>query len=460
MNPVRPRHIALFILACLLLLGAICAVAEFNKPLLGSMRWPTLSEKLGLPKQAVVIETDSAALAELKEFPDSLDIPTVLDTVPAPVVAKKPIPTDTLRPVTPAKAPLQAFREALAEAADKQVRVVHYGDSQIEEDRITATLRQHLQAEYGGHGTGLLPLVQTIPTRTVKQYITIDGERVSAKNGPVRHLIYGPKNQLRDTNLYGPLGQVAIMDTTLRKGTNNITMHIEPFGKITSANYFSQVRIWKSDSIEVNARSENILHFPDSTTQCTLEFEGQGDGYGISLETPTGVLVDNIPMRGGSGYVFTQMNRDQLTEFFRETNTKLIILQFGGNVMPWAETEDRVKGYAYSMRKQIRFLRSCAPDASILFIGPSDMTTVVDGEKTTYPMLPLMDSQLARMAASEGIAYWSLYKSMGGWNSMISWQEKGLAASDGVHFMQAGARKAGEMLWKWLEKQLVESRKQ
>ena len=126
MNPVRPRHIALFILACLLLLGAICAVAEFNKPLLGSMRWPTLSEKLGLPKQTVVIETDSAALAELKEFPDSLEIPNVLDTISAPVVAKKPIQTDTLRPVTPAKAPLQAFREALAEAGTKQVRVVHY----------------------------------------------------------------------------------------------------------------------------------------------------------------------------------------------------------------------------------------------------------------------------------------------------------------------------------------------
>ena len=452
MREVRPRHIVLFIASCLVLLGAICLVAEFNKPLLGSMRWPTLSDKLGLPKQPIVVETDSAALAELKEFPDSVDIPNVLDTVSAPVVTKKPVRKDTLRPVTPAKEALKAFKDALAEAGTKHVRVVHYGDSQIEEDRITATLRQHLQDEYGGRGAGLLPLVQTIPTRTVKQYITIDGERVSAKNGPVRHLIYGPKNQLRDTSLYGPLGQVAILDTA--KGTNRVTMHIEPFGKLTSANYFSQVRIWKSDSIEVNSHSGNILHFPDSTTHCTLEFEGQGDVYGISLETPTGVHVDNIPMRGGSGYVFTQIDHGQLTRFFRETNTRLIILQFGGNVMPWAETEERVKGYAYSMRKQVRYLRSCAPDASILFIGPSDMTTVVDGEKTTYPLLPLMDEQLARMAASEGIAYWSLYKSMGGWNSMITWQEKGLAASDGVHFMQAGARKAGEMLWKWLEKQL------
>lgn len=455
MKQVRPHHIVIFIVSCLVLLGALCAVSEFAKPWLGPLRWPTLSDRLGLP---AATEPDSTDLEPIYLNDTTGLLAEIKDTVPQKT-APRPSSPDTLRPVAPAKAPLQAFCEALEDAGTRSVRVVHYGDSQIEEDRITATLRQHLQAEYGGHGTGILPLVQTIPTRTVKQYITIDGERVSPKNGPARYLIYGPKNQQRDTCLYGPMGQVTVMDTTLRKGSDNIILHIEPFGKLTSSNYFSQVRVWKSDSIEVNARSTNLLHFSDSTTHCTLEFYGQGDVYGISLETPTGVQVDNIPMRGGSGNVFTQISRQQLTSFFRETNTRLIILQFGGNVMPWASTEERVKGYAYSMRKQIRYLRSCAPEASILFIGPSDMTTVVDGEKTTYPMLPLMDRQLAQMAASEGIAYWSLYKAMGGWNSMIQWNENGLAASDGVHFMQSGARKAGEMLWKWLAKEIKNSQK-
>ena len=429
-------------------------VAELAKPVLGPLRWPTISSMLP-EKHIAVTPLPEDTTAEQGIFLN--DTTTLIAEVEE--IKKERINPDTLPAVKPSAKALDAFIAALEETDRHAIRVVHYGDSQIEEDRITATIRRQLQSIYGGGGPGLLPFQQTIPTRTIKQWLTIDDERLTSKNGPRRYLVYGPKNQQRDTCIYGPMGQVAIMDTSLRKGSDNIVMHIEPFGKRTSANYFSQVRVLKTDSIEVNARSGNILTFPDSTSECTLEFVGQGEVYGVSLETSTGVIVDNIPMRGGSGNVFTSISFQQLSQFFRETNTRLIILQFGGNVMPWADSPERVKGYAYSMRRQIRYLRSCAPEASILFVGPSDMTTVVEGERTSYEMLPLMDEQLARMAASEGVAYWSLYKAMGGWNSMMEWHDKGLAASDGVHFTQAGANKAGNMLWKWLEKKIVESRK-
>lgn len=458
MRSMRPRHIVLFIACCLVLLGGLCLVAEYWDPILGPLRWPTMSSMLPERSKRPIAVVDSLEEDSVSEEGVYLNDTTTL-IAEVEEVKKVRVNPDTLPAVKPSAKALDAFIASLEETNHRAVRVVHYGDSQIEEDRITATIRRQLQSLYGGGGPGLLPLQQTIPTRTIKQWLTIDEERLTSKNGPKRYLVYGPKYQQRDTSAYGPMGQVALMDTTLRKGSDHIVMHIEPYGKKTSANYFSQVRLFKTDSIEVNARSGHILTLPDSTSECTLELVGQGEVYGVSLETPTGVIVDNIPMRGGSGNVFTNMSAQQLSQFFRETNTKLIILQFGGNVMPWAETPERVRGYAYSMRRQIRYLRACAPEASILFVGPSDMTTVVEGEKTSYEMLPLMDEQLARMALSEGIAYWSLYKAMGGWNSMIEWHEKGLAASDGVHFTQAGANKAGNMLWKWLEKKIVQSKK-
>ena len=327
------------------------------------------------------------------------------------------------------------------------MRVVHYGDSQIEEDRITSTLRSYLQSEYGGLGPGLLPLVQTIPTRTVVQYLLVDGQRITAREGPKRWLVYGPKNQQRDSSsLYGAMGQVAVLDSLC----DSVTMHIEPYGKLTSANYFSQLRVWATKDILVNGSRQHKGALRDTLTRVNIDISGEGEVYGVSLESATGVIVDNIPMRGGSGNVFTKMNRKQLTDFYEATNTRLIILQFGGNVMPWANTEERVRGYASSMRRQIRYLKECAPNASILFIGPSDMLTVVDGEKTSYPTIAYMDQQLARISAAEGIAYWSLFKAMGSEGSMQVWQEKGLASSDGVHFYRSGANRAGELLWKWL----------
>ena len=51
------------------------------------------------------------------------------------------------------------FSELMALEKDKslQVRAFHYGDSQIEGDRITGYLRTQWQTEFGGYGPGLLP---------------------------------------------------------------------------------------------------------------------------------------------------------------------------------------------------------------------------------------------------------------------------------------------------------------
>ena len=61
---------------------------------------------------------------------------------------------------------------ARAEQAQEQqriVRILHYGDSQIEQDRISCRLRERMQERFGGGGPGLLPLRQPIPTITFNQ---------------------------------------------------------------------------------------------------------------------------------------------------------------------------------------------------------------------------------------------------------------------------------------------------
>ena len=444
---MRPRHIVLFIASCFVLIGALVLVGDWCRPMLGDLRCPHIlqdaTDTISDEEQSIVpLElADSTSLAE--EMKD--------DNETMPEIVKATIPPAVEEPV----GALDYFIEGLREAGSKQVRVVHYGDSQIEEDRITSTLRNYLQNEYGGVGSGLLPLVQTIPTRTIVQYLLIDGQRITAREGPKRFLVYGPKNQQRDSsNHYGVMGQVAILDSLC----DSVTLHVEPYGKLTSANYFSQLRVLATKDILVDGSRKHVGALRDTLTRLNIDICGEGDVYGVSLESPTGVIVDNIPMRGGSGNVFTKMNRKQLSDFYAETNTRLIILQFGGNVMPWANTEERVRGYANSMRRQIRYLKECAPNASLLFIGPSDMLTVVDGEKMSYPTIAYMDQQLARAAAAEGIAYWSLFRSMGGEGSMLAWQEKGLASSDGVHFYRSGANRAGEMLWAWLKRKIEESK--
>ena len=49
----------------------------------------------------------------------------------------------------------------------KTVRIMHYGDSQLEMDRISSVLRQKLQERFGGCGPGMVPLIQRVASSSV-----------------------------------------------------------------------------------------------------------------------------------------------------------------------------------------------------------------------------------------------------------------------------------------------------
>ena len=449
---MKPRHIAYIIWIIIALLGVVCWMVPEDGFSIGkyTLRWPTLAEALDLTNEGMMELTSDSLLAAIDTTAlmptDSViqqDTFVVKDSVP-----KKPQPIIPEVNVanTDSRAYMAAFYAALDSASTQPVRVVHYGDSQIEEDRITNVLRERWQKQYGGGGVGLLPLHQTIPTRTIRQWLSINGVVQTAQQGPKRYLVYGLRSmRLADSDDYGVMGQVAVMDSTLVEGSEDIVMNIEPIDKKRKPhNYFNRVRLLTSSP-------DSLLVLPDSTTHYQLHLQGKKNVYGVSLETPTGVIVDNIPMRGCSGNIFTKIDSTQLSNFYRETNTRLIILQFGGNMIPQTENPSTISGYVRStLRQQIRYIRACAPQASILFIGPSDMSTRIDGEMTTYPLVPYMDKLLKKMAEEEQIAYWSMYDAMGGKNSMVHWVEVGLAGSDYVHFTRAGANKIGRMLYEWL----------
>ena len=472
---MRPRHIAYIIWTVIAILGVVCMVVPDGGWYIGkwNLRFPTLAEALDLKE-------DSIADVDLEILSDSLlaeaDTVSVIPTdslIQQDTLATQDSVPQKPQPVIPevnvvhtdSRAYLAAFYAALDSASSKPVRVVHYGDSQIEEDRITNILREKWQKQYGGGGVGLIPLHQTIPTRTIRQKLSINGVIQTTQKGPKRYIVYGPKSmRLTDSDDYGVMGQVAVMDTALVPGSDSVVLHVEPLDKKRKPhNYFNRVRVL-TDSVEgyilaqdtmlspiPDTRHPLLYTLPDSTTKCEIHLQGKGNVYGVSLETPMGVIVDNIPMRGCSGNIFTKIDSVQLSDFYRESNTRLIILQFGGNMIPQTENPSTISGYVRStMRQQVRYLRTCAPEASILFIGPSDMSTNIDGEMVTYPLVPYMDRLLKKMAQEEGIAYWSMYEAMGGKGSMVRWVENGLAGSDYVHFTRAGANNIGKKLYNWL----------
>lgn len=435
---MRPYRVFLFVLACLGVLAVLCVVLP-HEIVIGerTLHWPTLAEVFDNGQKAD--ETDNEICAddsELEEFPAAPDsLVAQEDTVVAPKPILLKAPAVTVDSVIDTRQWLAPFYASLSESGDHVVRVLHYGDSQIEEDRMTAQIRQQLQERFGGRGVGLMPLAQTIPSLAVKQELYMNGRRVNPAQGPRRYMVYSFKRDQRADGLYGPMGQMAYLSDSLIKGSEDITAVCTP---IDGRSRYTRWRVWADDSVHYSFAGD------------TVHLNGCGGVYGLSQESSTGVIVDNIPMRGCLGLVFTKMNAGQLSRFYNQENVRLIILQFGGNAIPSNQNPGTIAAIVKGLREQVQYLKRCAPNAAILFIGPSDMLTTIDGEVQTYPLVPYMDRLLRKMALEEEIAYFSLFRWMGGAGSMARWQEIGLAGSDGVHFHRSGARKAGNAVANWI----------
>ena len=425
---MRPYKVLLFIAAVMACMAVLCVVLPGRVVLAEyELRWPTLAEVMGS--------------SEKTDIPDTLDIPDILETQDTLETPEPPKPQPVVIPkvhvdsTVDSRMFLARFYSSLAEASTRTVRVLHYGDSQIEEDRMSQQIREALQAHYGGSGVGLMPLAQTIPSRTVKQQLYMSGHLVQPAQGPQRNLVYGPKRDQREDGMYGVMGQVAMMNDSLVDGSEQIMTVCTPQNPTRP---YTKWQIFADPTIDYTLSGD------------TVYLTGRGAVYGLSQESDTGVIVDNIPMRGCLGLVFTKIDSTQLTTFYREQNVRLIIMQFGGNAIPSNRNPGTIGAIVKGLRDQVRYIQACAPQADILFIGPSDMLTQVDGEWQTYPMVPYMDRLLQKMALEENIAYFSLFRWMGGAGSMMRWQEVGLAGTDGVHFMRSGARKAGNAVANWI----------
>lgn len=348
------------------------------------------------------------------------------------------------------------FFAALDSAQKHPIRVLHYGDSQIEEDRISGVLREAMQTRFGGNGPGLLPIVQTVPSTAIVQ---------QCSNAMVpRYLVYGNTTSKISSRRYGVMGQMTQLDGTLTlsfsvRNWKETGRHCKHFSRLklllgnvertVTTTLKTNGTTLPEQTIATNAGT-HILTFnlPQGSQQVDLTLNGRAELYGIMLDGNNGIAWDNIPMRGCSGTIFTGINSAMPTHFCKSENVRLVVMQFGGNIVPYVKNEQALTNYRTRMASQIQRIHTWAPNAKILFIGPADMSTSIDGQMQTYPFLPHIVEGLKTTALENDAAFWDLYAAMGGKNSMIKWVRSNppMAASDYIHFAHNGACKVADLL--------------
>ena len=183
----------------------------------------------------------------------------------------------------------------------------------------------------------------------------------------------------------------------------------------------------------------------------TVKFSGSDspDFYALAIDADKGVVVDNIPMRGSSGTYFNKMDLNVLKQFYDNINLGMILLEFGGNVIPFTTSEQGVKNYESWFYSQIKTLRKLNPDVPIIVMGVADMSTKEKDQYVSYPYITSIRDAMKRAAFRAGAAYWDMYEAMGGENSMPQWVNSNpkLATNDYTHYTPRGAKMIGNMFF-------------
>ncbi len=183
-----------------------------------------------------------------------------------------------------------------------------------------------------------------------------------------------------------------------------------------------------------------------SSIKITATMADQAYFYGVSLESGNGVYVDNFPWRGNTGLGFQDIAESSFKQFSKLMNYKLIILSFGANETSFGSSENN--WYANQMVKVINNLKQAFPQTSILVIGVGDRSIKRGTRFVTDPAIPKLLKVQQEIASRTGVAFWSLFDAMGGYNSMESWVNANppLALMDYTHPSWQGAAKIGNMI--------------
>jgi hypothetical protein len=332
---------------------------------------------------------------------------------------------------------------------------MHFGDSQIEMDRMTALIRYRLQKRFGGSGAGLVQAVPLYAGHMAYTQEEVGNWRrftfFGNRDSTILHSSYGIMGAFTSVPVPGEEGWPALQyEFRTKRRTGNLDrVRVFMHSYADSARLAFIVNDTISDTIRKIPGGFSVAdyrhHEPIQRLSLAMDLPEGGRIYSLSFESYGGLQMDNIAMRGGSGLIFTKMNRELQLRILEYLRPGLIILQYGGNVVPYIDA-----GWYYrAFKRELSFLQDLCPGVPILVIGPSDMSLKEKGRFETYPGVEPVRDALAQAALESGCAFWDLYEAMGGYNSMPSFvhADPPLATTDYVHFTALGVNLVAEMFY-------------
>ena len=333
---------------------------------------------------------------------------------------------------TPASLPnLMKSLSEIKNGKKRKIRIAYFGDSMIEGDLLTQTLRKLMQKEFGGSGVGFLPI----------DCVSADF-RITART---KNSGWSEYNFKKPNNDLYPSGHVFYSDQGDFTAVNNDLQNPLPIEKSLICGKVLNDNVIFFNNQPINIQSESLVNkiklSNDENKTINLKVKDNSiPVYGVSFESESGVIIDNFSYRGITGIELSKIETTLLESIAKNNPYDLIVFQYGVNLL-FRPNDLNFNYYERAFNKVLNKFRSAFPNTEFLLISTADRAFRYNGEyKSAIGIDSLVKTQ-ATLAYESGIAFYNQFESMGGKNSIVEWVNKSpsLAGRDYVHPNARGA---------------------
>ncbi len=345
---------------------------------------------------------------------------------------------------------LDAFYRALSrtEATQDVTRILHYGDSPVTADSITADMRSLLQQQFGDAGHGFILIAKPwawYGHRGVD--VRGSGWRIEpASQSRARDGVHG----LGGVNFRGETGASSRIHLDSPHNRIEVSFLRQPGGGTFTIKAGGQL-VGEVNTDGPDKRSDwAALPLPAGTQDVTLVVtSGSVRLFGASFtKDAPGLIYNSLGLNGGQVQVVVRyFDQDQWAAELKHERPDLVIINYGTNESIFPSYIDT--SYRGELRQVIGRVKAAVPNASVLVMSPMDRGQRDDsGQIVTVPILPRIVEMQREAAANAGCAFFNTFEAMGGAGTMAEWYaaQPRLVSADFTHPLPGGARKIGLLL--------------
>jgi len=319
--------------------------------------------------------------------------------------------------------------KALKAGKKRKIRIGYFGDSMIEADLLTQTLRKLLQKEFGGSGVGFVPVTSQVSQwRTTATDFYSDGWQDENFKTPITGNLFFSGHLFRSSGDWVEMGDRTITDSTAVIEKSLLCGYVDQPVSISVNNAPLPVK--------ANKKFNRIVLGKDLKRKIKIAVADERlPVYGISFESESGVIVDNFSFRGISGIELNKID----TGFLNAVNTDgpyydLMVFQYGVNVL-YHPNDVNFGWYKSLFLPVIQKVKKYFPNTDVVMISTADRAFSYDGEYQSAKGIDSLIKVQADIAYQTGCTFYNQFATMGGKNSIVQWADAkpSLARKDYVH---------------------------